>query len=491
MKKKYFIPLLLLGSVLIFSFLPIANYKADPWRVLHHDDHTSYKGISPNKTFLKLLYLLDNPKKYDTILMGSSRSGYMDSRLISKHSYNMKFNFALAGMHLHNLKILLKHKVQIRDLWLGVNDYIIWKDPHDHESDFQRKTYKDDFWEQLTNYSFYLLKEIQGRDINILTGKYHLSPSEELTNPDQANMKTARAREKYAHKHPSAWIDKMTKIKPTLLGYKDDSYRIDKAIAEIKEIKKLCDTHDIRLTLFMYPSYYKTYLKFNQYKIEEFKRKLTTITGFYDFYDLDNLSLQELSWQDSSHFHASIGDYIIHSIQNNKFLVTKDTIENRIQETRNSIKNIVVKHLPTEYIYQINTHMDLTPLKTIFNLKDTNYKFYKNNQFTLAQDEGFIKFTTKTNDPILILNKTKSKSENVILSYKFESDKNTVFQLFYKKTNESEYNEGNSISIKMIKGSNKFNLLIPSKYLNNALRIDLVNHIGTYKIKDFTIYGID
>ena len=98
--------------------------------------------------------------------------------------------------------------------------------------------------------------------------------------------------------------------------------------------------------------------------------------------------------------------------------------------------------------------------------------------------------TSKTNDPVFIINGLKSNSENVILNCRIVSEKNTLFQLFYKKTNTSEYNEKDSFRTKIRKGLNEFNLLIPSNFINNKIRVDLVNNAGTYNIKDFIIYGI-
>ncbi len=38
-------------------------------------------------------------------------------------------------------------------------------------------------------------------------------------------------------------------------------------------------------------------------------------------------------------------------------------------------------------------------------------------------------------------------------------------------------------------GNNKINLLIPSEYINNNLRVDLVSIIGKYEVKEFKIYS--
>ena len=490
MKKKYYIPLVWIGALLLFSILPVTNYITDQWRVLHKDYKTTYRGIAPNKTFLKIVYLLDHPKQYDTILMGSSRSGYMDAQRISPSAYNMKFNFALAGMHLHNLKTLLANKVQIKNLWLGINDYVIWKNPSDHELDYQRKLYKNNLWDQLNTYAFYLLKPIKSKDLKILKGGYQLYPTDELTNPDRGNIKTAKEREAYTLSHRKLWIEKMTNIKPTLLGYTDDKYRIDDAISEIKEIKKLCDENGIKLTPFIYPSFYKTYLSFNQYKIEEFKRKLSKVMDFYDFYALNAMALDEFKWQDSSHFHASVGSYIIKSIKDNKFLVTSANIETRIQETRAMHANLLEKDLPIKYIYTFNANIDLGILKSIFDLKNKDSKFYKNNHFTMEYEKDFIALDVNNSDPILILEPIKATSNNVILKCDMQSSKNAIFTIYYKTTTHTEYNETDAIRVKLHKGKNKFNMLIPSSYIENNIRIDVADKKGEYIINELSIFTL-
>ncbi len=180
MKKKYYIPLLFTGTLLIFSILPFLNYSIDQRRVLHSDYSNAYEGITINKPFLKVSYLLDNIDKYDTLFMGSSRNASLGINLVSQHAYNLYYEFGMVGAHLHNLKILLANKVKIKNVWLGINDYDTWKNPKDHESDYSKKTYKDNFSDKIDFYSFYLLKKIDDHDIKILSGKNHLSKSNRI-----------------------------------------------------------------------------------------------------------------------------------------------------------------------------------------------------------------------------------------------------------------------------------------------------------------------
>ena len=491
MKNTHYIIFLWVGALALFSILPYINYYIDKWRVLHTDYHHAYTGISPNKTYMKVAYLLDNKEKYETILMGSSRSGYMDARLITDKAYNMKFNFALIKMHLQNLKTLLNHNMQIKNLWIGINDYDIWKSPDDHAFDFQRRLYSDNIFERFNTFSFYLLKAMDVRDIGILKKKYILVNTKEMTLPDESNMKTAMMRENKTYQEPFKWSKKLALSKPTLLGYRDDTYRIDEVINELIEIKKICEKHKINVNFFIYPSFYKTYLGYNQFKIEEFKRKLVQKTNFHDFYALNSISLNELNWHDSSHFHASIGRYMIESIKKNTFLITNENIESHLEKIRKMFANIVLKDIPEKYIYKFNAHIDLGVLDSIFELKDKNATFYKNNHFTIKKEQDSLQLIVENSDPIIILDALKVKSNNVILRCDIESSNDTMFIIYYKKTKNTEYNESNAFRVKLYKGRNEFNLLIPSIYVENNMRIDIVDKIGQYSINDFSIWTLN
>ncbi|AHJ12262.1 alginate O-acetyltransferase AlgX-related protein [Sulfurospirillum multivorans] len=123
----------------------------------------------------------------------------------------------------------------------------------------------------------------------------------------------------------------------------------------------------------------------------------------------------------------------------------------------------------------------------IFDIKQNNY--FKNEQLELDFKNENYNLNAINSDPIIILNETKANSKNVILSYEINSNVDTTFQLFYKKDNNSNYNEADSYRILLKIGNNKINLLIPSEYINNNLRVDLVSNIGNYEIKKFKIYS--
>jgi len=493
MKKNNYTIFVFIGALLLFSILPMLNYSIDKHRVFHHDYNNTYTDVSINTPYLRVSYLLNNKDKYDTIVFGSSRNAALDMGKISTRAYSLAYRFGVTGSHLKNLKTLLENGVSIKNVWIGINDYIIWKNPDDHEIDHGRKTYKSTFLGKLDFYSFYLFNKPDYKDWNILTGKDHLTPSNRVLQKNISSIiKDIRLREKEKKTKSAAWIKKMTIRGAMTLGYQDgkSKYRIDEAVDELKQIKTLCDAHNVKLKIFMFPTFYKTYLQYNQYKIENFKRKLATSIDFYDFYDLSDIALNELNWRDSSHFTVSIGDFIIESIQNNNFLVTSDNIDTHVLKIRKMMHSIPSKYVPIKYIQRFNPNIDISMLKPIFKLNNTSFKCDKNTRFSKEEYKYYTGEKIYDGNPEIVLNDTKANLENVILTYRVESQTKTIFQVFYKKSVTSKYNEKDSYRVTLRKGMNKINLLIPSEYINNILRIDPVNSPGEYSIKELAIYGL-
>lgn len=493
MKKNNYILFVIIGSIILLSTLPFYNYLIDKHRVLNHDYHHAYNNIAINKPYLKVSYLLEHKNKYDTIVFGSSRNAALDIGKISKNTYNLDYQFGVAGAHLENLKTLLNNGVNIKNIWLGINDYIIWKNPRDHENDHVRKTYKNTFLSKIDFYSFYLFQKLNSQDLDILSNKTYL---EESTRISQIKYKdymnhTRNEEEKEKKEKTQQWIKKMSDVGGAVLGYQDGKtpYRIEHAMKEIKEIKLLCDKHKINLKIFIYPAFYKTYLQYNQYKIEEFKIKLANIINFYDFYALNIISIDELNWKDNSHFTVSVGDYIIESIQKNKHLVTIDNVSSRIKQTRQQIETLSKKYVRSKSIQRFNPNIDITRLTPIFKLKDNTFKYNKNTQFFKDEQHYYTGKKIHNGNPEIVLNNTRATEENVILTYRIESKNKTIFQIFYKKLTTSQYNEKDSYRVTLRKGLNKINLLIPSVYINNTLRIDPISNPGEYKIEELAIYG--
>lgn len=496
MNKKKYIIVTLLTSLLFLFILPIINYRYNQCRALPKDYKFAYedypptnKSIAINKPYLKTAYLLENLNKYDTLLFGSSRNSALVETDISPKAYNAYSNFSVIGQHLHALKILLKHKMQLKEVWIGINDFDIWKDPKDFENDYSKRVYHEDLKGVLNFYKLYLFKALDNNDLKIAKGEYRLTPSNRIYRRDlNTTLKPELIKkESSLQKKGIKWQKKLTATAATLLGYQDtpQAYRIDKTIQEIKEIKNLCKKNNIKVNFFFYPAFYKTYLMYNQYKIEEFKRKLVKITDFYDFYKLNKTAFNEIKWRDTSHFLYSVGLNIIHDIRTMRNLVTKENAKKFFKNERKQIALILDKKLPIPYIMRFNSNIPLENMQTLYTLKDRNYT--PNSQTKITPYQEGIKIESLGNDPYILFTPITANSENVILHCEITSEVKTLFQLYYKKDKETKFNEHNSVRIILYKGINNFNLLIPSKFLSNGFRIDPGQKKGVYSVKTLQI----
>ena len=84
-KTLFFILILALISVSVSIYI-------DPFNVFHPLDIKD-NGVEPNKNFIKMTYILNNPDKFDTFIFGSSRVGNIHANnLWGEKAYNMTYS---------------------------------------------------------------------------------------------------------------------------------------------------------------------------------------------------------------------------------------------------------------------------------------------------------------------------------------------------------------------------------------------------------------
>ena len=471
--------------------LPVVNYRHDQWRVLHQDFAHAYDGIAINKSYLKTAYLLQHPKRYDTLLFGSSRNGAFVETDIAPRAYNAYADFSVIGQHLHNLKILLAHGMHVKEVWIGINDFDIWKDPKDFETDYSKRVYPENIQDIFDFYRLYLFKHIDNSDLDIMQGKLRLTPSNRIYRKALEEHKQSLIdRENNLIEKGMKWRKKLTSMAATLLGYNDDpkQYRIEQTIKEIKEIKHICKKHHIKTVFFFYPAFYKTFLMYNQSRIASFKRKLAKVTDFYDFYRLDTFAMDEMKWSDTSHFVYSVAAQMIHDIRHRKYLVTHKNCETVLREERKAFRLLLYKALPIKFIMRFQS--SITPVDAIVLYDITKGVYRPNNQVKIVKNntEG-IRLKSLGSDPFLVFDSVVSHTENVILHCEITSRYKTLFQLFYKVKKKEHFNEKHAVKFGLHKGLNRFNLLIPSRWLKYGFRIDPGQKPGLYVIHSMQILG--
>lgn len=241
----------------------------------------------------------------------------------------------------------------------------------------------------------------------------------------------------------------------------------------LEEIIKLAYINNIQVYYYTMPFNESSYLKMNKEYKSQYDNYINNLGFKYNMKILNNLDyLTNDNFGDPSHLYKGVEQ------------VTLD-IRNKFR----NIENLEKVEISDENLHEIIkfNNQKFENLKQIFDLKQNNY--FKNSHFELDFKNSDYNLNVINIDPVIILNETKTNSKKVILSYEINSEVDTTFQLFYKKENNSNYNEADSYKVPLKIGNNKINLLIPSKYINNNLRVDFVSNIGKYDLKEFKIYS--
>jgi len=166
--------------------------------------------------------------------------------------------------------------------------------------------------------------------------------------------------------------------------------------------------------------------------------------------------------------------------------------EKKVVFKKEEVENIVSSH---KYVYQYRDSLIrkvdnnvCKEQKDIFVLENENLFNKYNLTIEYDQKSDRYKMTALNNDPFILINTLNTRFNKVLLKYIVTNDiDHASFQIFYKDDKNGSYTEDESVSIKLKKGNNEIYLLIPSKYIENKLRIDISNRSGEYRVKELSL----
>lgn len=289
--------ILLIVLVIVFSCVP--GYILDPYNVFHWNCVKS-NGIEPNKNYIKMEYLLHGLDKYDSLMFGSSRVGAIHvEKITSTQTYNMTYSAGIPREHLQNIKTLLNAGMIIKNIYIGVDGILI------NDSEETHRTFLRCSFEYLRENPEMFVK-LYCNPFMIVKSLYYLDYSKKRTDCEQMYQYGWWA--DYDMESNYNW-DKLT---PVLRERKDISYinfsNINNALEDIKEIVSICKENNINLVVFTNPMYRTTHTRALNDGYLYFLKKLSTITPFYNFSGINEITDDKSYYLDDSHYNAYVGD---------------------------------------------------------------------------------------------------------------------------------------------------------------------------------------
>ncbi len=306
--KKFLIKLLVFSLILFAVFAPV-NIIIDPYNIFHYDSPVS-NGVEPNKNFIKTKYILHNQDKFDALVFGSSRAGFIDVEQIPGGTYyNMASSEAVPAEHVQTLKVLIKNGFIPKNILLLVDDISCFVDPAMHENVLYRAPYPSGGL--ISHLEFYT------KYCDLLTTWQALSTirEHEDNDPDFAARFRRTGTERL---NIVSEFDGTNGAGAEAAGYWAGYYslRLDESIAEMQEFIDLCEENGIHLTVVTNPLYYKTYALDLENGYLDFLTELANITDYYNFSSFSNITMGNSNYYEASHFIPAIGNIMIDAAYN-------------------------------------------------------------------------------------------------------------------------------------------------------------------------------
>ena len=307
-----------LGVILFFVGLgTVLSVMLDPYGVFHVFNQRDYIGLSTNARFVKICHLLDNPQKYDTLLFGSSRVGYIDVNLldVSKYGncYNMTYSAGTPANHVEDIRFLIKNGIIPKKILLGFDDGSISSINLDTRANLNRRPYPYD-GDALGFYIDYLnptlgIKAIINstpRNLIIMMGD---SKKENLYSDGQSNIQIYR--------DPKNWLFISEEEHAANLATIPDNMPLiaqanfDKAFSTMFEIKQLCEENNIELTFFTTPNHVNYFAFYADNGLLSFLSAFAKKADFINFLGVNNVTVNPLNYHEMAHYNTLAGDYVI------------------------------------------------------------------------------------------------------------------------------------------------------------------------------------
>lgn len=294
----------------------------DTYSILHPENKNFLS--EPNRNFLKVEHVLSHPKAYDGFIFGSSRVGaILPSHAQGANFYNMTYSEGIPHEHLLNLRLFLNHGVNIKKVFLGLDDFSYQVSFAKHQQQWITKSHPlatKTSW--LSFYRFYFFRFLIQHDKRQFIKKL-TAPKQtmhmDIDNQDSYYQAILSNRSSFQNNDPRYF---------NTIHYQGNT--LPETLQDIQDIVTLCKKYNIALTVFINPIHHATYQDTNKQLLKKFKISLAKITPYYDFSGPNTITQNNYNFVDTSHYTVIIGDQILKKM---------DEFENKNENSNNLTDN--------------------------------------------------------------------------------------------------------------------------------------------------------
>jgi len=300
--KSFFITL----AILVFS-AAFYNYKTDNFTVFNRKYDCVYNpSVLPNEAFLKRRHFFYAFEKYKNFLFGASNALNVSTFSIPrKNCYSFADNYQTP----YDIYYLMVEITDLKKDNPGYNpeSFVVFYEPEylylsENMSDKMKNEYANmqeppDFWGKVGFYLKYLYKNPFEKRVKNFTYKQKLNF---FTDGSFVSHLDERADFVYENH-----FEKNINLKENKI---EDNLKI------IGKIKKLCVENDIELFFVLTPQSSRKLALFDEKDLKYFKKELSCITSFYDFWIDDEFSKNSENFDENGFITPKTGEKLIEKL---------------------------------------------------------------------------------------------------------------------------------------------------------------------------------
>lgn len=344
--------------ILLLVCAPILLYNTviDPYGVFWNKYNSS--PIEPNKRYLKMNYLLNNPQKYNSFIFGSSRVNAINPAKIKEENYyNMTYSIGTPKEHYEDIQLMLREGIQINNLLIGLDYQSLLKKSIILENDLLRHRPPNTLYEKIQFYKKYLLFRPTTKflDLSLKKSTHKIDRSTVFTTGITSNYGLDSLTIKQSKSHNSA----RKFLMPISSNIKHPPF--DETFEPIKNLIRIASENNINLKFFINPTHRTTYLNLNIENYFTALKMLADITDYLDFSGLNSVTLNNLNYFETSHFTHKVGDLIIAKMFDQKDTSLPDDFGEYVTQSTLEKHLLLHESLLDDFFWSTNLQVSCEP----------------------------------------------------------------------------------------------------------------------------------
>lgn len=315
MKLKNYILIFVITTAVAAAVLAGFNIAVDPFGVFGDKIFDWYAyDMTQNPRIAKIAYLDKNHEKYDSYIIGSSKTSSYSVEKLNEYTGASFYNMIMYGGDLYDAQKTAEYVInnyEVKNIILNIGIEEMYK--YDYEDDptkgnLHAKVTGENILLFYLKYAF-LNPQYSFDKIEAYFEHDYLPTADDVFIPETGVYnKTVRDAESITSE------SEFFENNPEFYLYREDGRRgeaIDKAVESVRIVKELCDSRGINFKLIASPLYDTEIEDYNYDDLCEYWQKLAEVTDIYDFTGYSPVSMDARYFYDDAHFRNSVGDMVL------------------------------------------------------------------------------------------------------------------------------------------------------------------------------------